>query len=240
MRLYTALKTWNKKRRLNRVTRKLGLHQYESDEALFSDYYKNRVWSGGKGETVSGSGSTLRATGEIREGLPGLFRKYHIRKVFDAPCGDYNWFQHIEREGVLYTGGDIVQDLIAENRHKHQDENTRFVHFDIIKDRPEDADLWLCRDVLLHFSFDNIQAFFNNFLASGIPYLLVSTYHTCKENLDIATGAGRELNLEIAPFNLPEPIDYVDEQSTGGRPRRLGLWRREEIEKALNRAGGGE
>jgi hypothetical protein len=231
--LIQKLKTWNKKRRVAKHAKRLGLEEYEDVEELFSDFYRNNTWSGGKGETVSGSGSTLEKTEKLRLGLPAMFEKYGIRRIFDAPCGDYNWFRHIERNGIHYTGGDIVRELVESNRENHTDELTDFIHFDILTGKPPEADVWFCRDTLLHFSFENIELFFRNYLNSGIPYLLVSTYHECSNNIDIPTGAGRELNLEIAPINLPPALDYVDDWNPGDRPKKMGLWSREAIHKVM-------
>lgn len=217
-----------RKFRIKRKTKNLALEDYNNVEELFSDYYKNKVWQGGKGETVSGSGSTLKRTKILRDELPEMFEKYAVKTVFDAPCGDYNWFQHIERGPVKYIGGDIVKDLIEDNS-KYIDKDTIFIHFDILNGEAPEADLWFCRDVLLHLSYDMIFEFLRNFSCSKIPWLLVSNYGTCSENIDIPTGAGRPVNLEIEPFNFPAPEYCVNDDIDSNRPKPMGLWRRETI-----------
>lgn len=227
--LIQKLKRWDKQRRIEKHTRRLGLKNYPNLETLFSDFYDNKTWSGGKGETVSGSGSTLEKTQKLRNKLPRLFKEYDIETIFDAPCGDYNWFRYVERDAEKYIGGDIVQKLVEENRKKYANDNTRFIHFNILEDKAPQADVWFCRDTLLHFSYDNIHRFLQNFVQSDIPYLLVSTYHECNENIDIPTGAGRPLNLEIPPFNLPPALDYLDDWDEGDRPKKMGLWSRGQL-----------
>lgn len=231
--LINKLKLLDKKRRVKKVAKRLGLEKYSNIEDLFTDYYHNNTWSGGKGETVSGSGSTLKKTALLREGLSGFFQKHKVKTLFDAPCGDYNWFRQVERRGVNYIGGEIVMDLVEKNTDKYRDDFTRFMHFDIIKDEAPTADMWFCREVLLHFSYDLIFQFLENFSNNQIPYLLVSTHHAFKENIDIPTGAGRPVNLEIAPFNLPPPIDFIDDAVDGRRPMRMALWKRETIVERL-------
>jgi hypothetical protein len=223
------LKRLDKQRRVRKEAKRLGLENYDDVESLFTDHYRNNVWTGGKGETVSGSGSTLKKTELLRDELPKLFGKHAVMTVFDAPCGDYNWFRHVERGPVRYIGGDIVKELVEQNNAKYADEITTFIHFDILKDKAPVADLWFCRDVLLHLSYDMIFEFLRNFARSEIPWLLVSTYHRYPENLDIPTGAGRPVNLQIAPFNFPPPEDYVEDDVAGSRPKRMGLWSRETI-----------
>lgn len=200
-----------------------------SVEALFTSYYKNNTWKGGGKETTCGSGSTLECTEKLRATLPGLFEKFNFNKVFDAPCGDYNWFQHLKCD-VDYTGGEIVRDFIINNNRLYANDSTRFIHFDILNGMPpENQDAWLCRDCLIHFSFEHIYEFINNFIKSGIPYLLVSTYHTCEENVDITTGWFRPINLEIPPFNFPRAIEYLEDSTPNTRPRRIGLWHRDTL-----------
>jgi len=55
---YDQLRNLIRQYRIKRKVRRLGLENYNNIEELFSDYYQNRTWSGGKEETVSGSGST--------------------------------------------------------------------------------------------------------------------------------------------------------------------------------------
>ena len=233
IRLFRKLKLLDKKRRVKKEAKRLGLENYSSVEELFSDYYHNKTWSGGKNETASGSGSTLKKTKLLREGLPKLLDKYAVKTLFDAPCGDFNWFQYVERASIAYIGGDIVKDLVEENSRRYADSTTRFLHFDILKDEAPEADVWFCREVLLHLSYELIFEFLGNFARSRISYLLVTTYHKFPENLDIPTGAGRPVNLEIAPFNLPAPIDFVEDHIGSRRPMRMGLWERETIARLL-------
>lgn len=232
-RLIAKLKLLDKQRRIRKVAKRAKLDQYKNIEDLFTDYYRQRTWSGGGSETVSGSGSTVKITEALRHELPRLLEKRSIKTIFDAPCGDFNWFRHVERGERRYIGGDIVKELVKANQLSYGDERTSFIHFDIVKGDAPSADLWFCRDVLLHLSYELIFGFLQNFARSGIPYLLVSTYHKFPENIDIPTGAGRPVNLEIAPFHLPPPIDFIEDDLSGRRPKRMGLWTREAIVEAL-------
>jgi hypothetical protein len=235
--LFRRLKLLYKKRRVRNDAKRLGLENYSNVEELFSDYFHNKTWSGGKKETVSGSGSTLKKTRLLRQELPKLLARYEVKSIFDAPCGDFNWFQHVERGSIRYIGGDIVKGLVVENSRKYSDHNTDFMHFDILNDEAPEADVWICREVLLHLSNSLIFEFLRNFSKNRIHYLLVTTHYKFPENFDIPTGAGRPVNLEIAPFNLPKPIDYVEDEIGGGRPMRMGLWERETIVRQLGDPG---
>jgi hypothetical protein len=57
--------------------------------------------------------------------------------------------------------------------------------------------------------------------------LLASTYPDRDRNPEMLTGSWRPLNLELAPFDLPRPIQLVNEESEkpGYPDKSLGLWR---------------
>src|SRR3990172_1030633 len=153
--------------------------------------------------------------------------------MLDAPCGDYGWLGSVARDlDVAYIGGGIVADLIATNHKEFGSARTRFDVIDITSDVLPKVDLWLCRDCLFHFSNADIFSTLDNFLRSEIPFLLTTTHPECDENTDIPTGSFRLLNLEIAPFNFPNPIERIDDWIEGYPVRQLALWERASIARA--------
>jgi SAM-dependent methyltransferase len=219
----------------------LFLHQqvrtYQGARRVFTKHYDRNSW--GSLESSSGLGSTLEYTEKLRRELPRLLADFKIRTIFDAPCGDYNWFRLIERKGIRYIGADVVAALIKKNRALYSAiADTEFIELDITKDALPDADLWLCRDCLFHFSDADISKTLANLQRSHIPYFLTTTYAS-GQNRDIATGGFRFLNLEAAPFHFPKAITYIDDWVDGWRERRLGLWDRRALESVLRRQEGG-
>lgn len=201
---------------------------------IFSDYHRENFW--GNDESVSGPGSTLKYTERLRMALPGLFSKYEIGSILDAPCGDYNWFRHVERSADLsYIGADIVPDLIEKNNERFENKNTSFRVIDITKDALPASDLWICRDALFHLSNEHILAALNNFLKSEIKYLLTTSNVECTKNKDILTGQCRLLNLQLAPFNFPTPLTCLDDGIEGEEVRKMCLWDRETLIEAIPR-----
>jgi hypothetical protein len=109
---------------------------------VFTHHFEENYW--GHKESRSGEGSSLEHTANIRREIPLLIESLGLKSILDAPCGDYNWFRHIERKAdVRYTGGDIVAPLIAQNNAQFGNENTQFAVMNIIADPLPDADLWL-------------------------------------------------------------------------------------------------
>ncbi len=206
-------------------------------EDIFSLYYRENAW--GDPESVSGRGSTIENTENIRKELPVLLRKLGVRCMLDAPCGDFNWFRLVELpEGVRYLGGDIVEPMIVENQRKYGNALTSFSVINVIEDKLPDVDLWLCRDALNHLSNRDILKTLRNLLASNIRYFLVSTDPLCSRNEDIPTGSCRRLNLELPPFNFCKPVLEIDEIRQGALAGKLCLWEREALVQCLagNRA----
>lgn len=225
------------KRRRAMFARELGSHA--SAEGIFTSIYANGLW--GAAESVSGVGSTLKATETLRANLPSLIRQFSIRTVFDAPCGDMNWMKLILPElGVRYIGGDIVQALIDENAARYGGLDTTFVRIDLITDPFPAADLMICRDCLFHLSYADTRATLENFVAAGIPYLLTTNYANPggAANRDIATGDFRPIYLFEYPYFFPrDPLLSIDDWTPPAQERQMSLWSRAQIVAALAEFG---
>ena len=188
-------------------------------------------------ESRSGSGSSVKYTESIRAALPQLFRYFNVRTFIDAPCGDWNWMQHVDLTGVQYIGLDIVEEIVAQNQAQHQKSNVLFGIADITNDRLPPGDLLMVRDCLFHLEHELVWAFLMNFATSDIPFLLTTCYEN-PENTDIENIRFRELNLQAAPFelersfvNLKEPKEWWGDFSD----RFMGVWSRAQVRDALVR-----
>ena len=193
---------------------------------VFLDIYSKNAWGGA--ESRSGSGSSLEQTQTIREQLPAIITHLSVKSFLDIPCGDFNWMKRVRLELDEYIGADIIAQLIEHNRARYTSENRRFIVLDIMKDQLPPVDLIFSRDCLVHFSFRDIHRTIRNIKRSNSKYLLTTTFTARDQNTDIATGEWRPLNLQIPPFNFPEPRVLINENCTevdGRYPdKSLGLW----------------
>lgn len=204
------------------------LGRYASTREIFTGHFQSNYW--GNKESVSGDGSTVEYTENIRKELPKLFSSLHIKQLLDAPCGDFNWFRHLNLpDGIAYLGCDIVEQLVIENKRCFETSLRRFSTLDIIRDQLPEADLWICRDVLFHFSNADILSTLRNFKKSKIRYLLTSNHTEVDKNSDVPTGSFRLLNLELKPFSFPAPIAEMDDWIEGFPVRQLCLWDRDSV-----------
>lgn len=186
------------------------LFKIKSAEDKFAKIYNDNYWLGN--ESRSGTGSSLLSTENIRNHLPKIFNKFKIKKVFDAPCGDFYWMYHVvKHSNIDYCGADIVEDLIILNKTKYENDRIKFKKLDIRKDKLPKSDLMICRDCLFHFSFDDIYSFLKNFLSSDIKYILLTINPIEEENFknkDIVTGDFRLTNFFLEPFNFKKNHIY--------------------------------
>jgi len=176
--------------------------------------------------------------------LPKLLAQFSIRTIYDAPCGDFNWMSMVDLETpqIDYRGADIVNFVIERNRARFSGPLRRFEVANIITAPFPDADLWICRDALFHFSYADIRLTLRHFVESNVKYILTTTHIPTPQfqNRDIPTGEYRPLDLFAPPFDLPIDVlfritDYVEPYE----PREMCLWSREQFIAAVERFGGG-
>ena len=202
-------------------------HIYSKNTSLvFQDKFRNNAW--GSSESISGLGSELRQTQNLLTEMPLIFEKYKIKNIIDLPCGDFNWFRFLNYKFDSYIGADIVEELIELNNKKYG-EFGKFIKLNLLKDRLPAANLILCRDCLVHFSYNDIRRAIKNIKKSNIEYILTTTYISREVNGDILTGNWRPLNLQLSPFSFPEPIEIIIENSQEANGTRLdkalAMWR---------------
>ena len=199
----------------------------------FTNIFLNNIW--GNTESISGDGSTINYTSSIRKHLPKLIAELKVRNIFDAGCGDYNWFKEIDLpKEVNYIGADIVEELIVDLKYKYAQENINFIQFDLVEDKINTFDLVICRDVLFHLPHQDKINFLNNFVASNSKYLLTtsskSENYTDFKNEDIPEpGWWSPVDLFLKPFYFPaDPIYKIDDVD-----KYLCLWTNDQIYTSL-------
>ncbi|HEX2076999.1 MAG TPA: class I SAM-dependent methyltransferase [Longimicrobium sp.] len=216
-------------RSLPRLVRDAGrrlLGRGTDHRSIFTRIYRHNSW--GSAESVSGPGSTRERGADFRDDLVALLRRLDARVLLDAPCGDFNWMAEVVESVDEYVGVDVVRELIARNVRRYAAPGRRFACADVTADPLPRADVILCRDCLVHFSFADAWAALANFRRTGSRWLLATTFVERESNEDIRTGGWRTLNLQAAPFRFPPPVSVIDERClhTGGiyRDKRLALW----------------
>ncbi|WP_434619330.1 class I SAM-dependent methyltransferase [Tabrizicola sp. M-4] len=207
-------------------------------------FFSLKKWSGGGAETVSGAGSTLAYTEDLRPALARVFRELEIRSVVDAPCGDFNWMSRVDLEGIDYTGLDIVEEIIAANEEKYRAAGRTFAVADATKDALPAADMLICRDLLLHLPFRNIGDLLANVAKSRFDWVLITSYVNEKNSDILRPGLARQVNLCAAPFGFPRGAETlrIPDWVPGFPERHLVLYRMDAFRDcvaAMDRVGPG-
>ena len=205
----------------------------------FVRIFKSKLWGSevdvtSVGVRASGHGSSLNTaqdmTAVLHLTIDRLKRKLGVKKIrlLDVPCGDLQWMNRFlqTRDDVIYTGMDIVPQLIENHKNRFAGKPWRFIVHDAVEKEFEGAyDLILSRAVLQHLYEAEAIKMLTHLSNSGSSYLLVTTFPTLRTNKDVdRTGGFRHLNINLEPFSLSPPLClHADDD---GRTDRIyiGLW----------------
>lgn len=172
---------------------------------LFTYIYNKNIWQ--SDESRSGCGSELEQTKKVIEFLNYFIKNFNISSVADLACGDFNWQKYIDFSPLeKYYGIDIVSELIESNNKNFSSEKIEFLNLDIGEDTLPKADLVICRDCLVHYSFIEIEKIIKNIYSSKPKYFMTTNFTNLKINYDITMGKWRALNFNLEPFNFPKPF----------------------------------
>lgn len=214
-----------------------GLHSFRVDPGLgvgeassrrqetFQAIFQQKDWPAHdpmySGLQVSGPGAQLKHAQGVMAALHSLIPllKQALGKssihILDVPCGDLQWMSRFleTRDDVVYTGVDIVPELISHHQRRFDRlARAQFIHWDIVR-APlvnHSFDLVLCRDMLQHLWKVDAMTALHNIAQSGASFLLVTTFPDTTHNGEVekdALGARKfSYNLEHDPFLLESPI----------------------------------
>ncbi len=194
----------------------------------FCDIYKNNSW--GSRESVSGKGSEVAASQGAITGLVSLIDKHGIQRIFDVPCGDFNWMREVFYKCepiVAYFGVDIVPDMIDKLNEQHKtNQMINFLCNDITDDemvidiKNGNNTLIVCRDLLIHLPLSDSLNVVNKVMKSGAKYVAITHQEYESVNREIPVGSYAPRNLYCEPFNLNKPYFQIKETLVKGFPQK--------------------
>jgi len=176
-------------------------------ESTFTQIYATDAW--GKG---SGAGSVPVHCLKWIEFMRKFIRAENVHSVVDLGCGDWQFSPYIYHDlNVEYVGYDVVKPVIEANKERWGPQGYDFRHLEFSTHVPEihDAELYVIKDVLQHWSSARITAFLTEVLQSKtrLRYFLVCN---CAEpedwpEDDIGDGGWRPLFASRPPLSLFTP-----------------------------------
>ncbi len=198
----------------------------QADSArVFGAFYREGWW--GSGESRSGRGSELATTTVFRAAFEAWLAKHtDVVSILDAPCGDFNWMDVMRwPHPVRYLGGEVVAELVDNLTLRHAGPDRAFRLLDIIADQAPQADLWLCRDAMIHFPFALGARVVANAVASGTRYFLSTTFPNAANDIDCPLGGYHKVNLALPPFGLGPPQTLLPDPAENNQTDRfIGVW----------------
>jgi len=227
--------TWDRKRQSSKlqdvIFQDFGLNKTfvvgeSSDERrlIFHRIFAARDWPADDpsyhGLKASGPGAVLRNALNVIVVLHTVIS--HVRSrlqkstvsLFDVPCGDMQWMPYVlnARSDILYTGADIVPDIITYHQQKFKTlKHAKFVEYDIVSvPLNHSYDIILVRDLFQHLWMMDVMTALKHISESGSKFLLATTFPDTVVNVDVDKSAlgGRKssYNLEQPPFSLESPV----------------------------------
>jgi hypothetical protein len=196
----------------------------------FTKVYKNNLFHGGP--SLSGQGSDLKQTETLRMNLKIFLEKVGAKSLLDIPCGDFYWMSQVDLNEISYTGGDIVEDMVIKLSLEYQNVSRKFKVINVVYEVLPTNDVIFCRDLFVHLSNKNIKKSLNNIVLSDSKYLFTTTFTRDEPNKDLPIFKRgvkwRTINLELPPWNFPEPNYLLNENCTEGNgaytDKSIGIW----------------
>ena len=183
-------------------------------EKTFTNIYERKIWGNNKNTEYNGSsghGSTLKYNKDTY--IPFL-KKFitdnNIKNIVDLGCGDFICGKIIYDDlDILYTGYDAYKKVIDYNSKKQSLPKYSFIHLDFCKNKENiiNGDLCILKDVIQHWSLDNIYTFLD-YLVEHKKFKYILICNCCnqrKDNTNIKNGSFRTLSCEYFPLKKYNP-----------------------------------
>lgn len=179
----------------------------KSCEEVFTYIYDHEMWGVNEdGTPSSGWGSWPEFALPYLQFLVDFMNTHQIRSVVDVGCGDWAFSRYVDWGPIVYTGIDVVKEVIEKNGRRFSSPNIRFVHGDILKMELPKGELLVCKDVLQHLTNADIALFLSK-IKKFKHCLITNDCVVCNEpvgleNKDTTRGPNRPLDLTKPPFNI--------------------------------------
>jgi hypothetical protein len=200
-----------------------GLSVFEQWKALYHRNKPKQI----DGRSIWGPGVVYKNSKKLVELLPGILKELKIKTFSDIGCADFLWLSQLDWSEIKYTGYDIVEEIIDENKKNFPGYDFKYIN--LIEDECPGSDMIFIRSVFIHTTLDDIKKMITNIKNSGSKYLMASTLPYIEENKDTSCIWLVKRNLEIAPFNFPEPLYLVPEMDRDDINNYMGVWKIDDL-----------
>jgi hypothetical protein len=189
-------------------------------EEVFTNIYENKKWGCNKNENYNGSSGIGSAENYNIETYVPFLKEFiisnNIKNVVDLGCGDFQCGKLIYNDlNIKYNGYDTYKKVVDFNSKEHTDSKYSFQHLDFFNNKEEipSSDLCILKDVIQHWSLENIYSFLDYLIeCKKFKYILITNCcNQTKNDTDIIDGSWRPLSCAYYPlkkYNCKKLYNY--------------------------------
>ena len=191
-------------------------------EQTFRNVYESKLWGNNNIAEYNGSSGEGSKLNYNKDTYVPFLKKFindnNIKNIVDLGCGDFICGKIIYDDlDILYTGYDTYKKVVDYNSKIHSLLKYSFIHLDFCNNKENiiSGDLCILKDVIQHWSLDNIYTFLD-YLVEHKKFKYILICNCCKQtqdNTDIKNGEGRQLSCEYFPLKKYNPTKIYNYNS---------------------------
>jgi len=191
-------------------------------EQCFTYIYENNIWGNNNVSQYCGSSGGGSDINYNKDTYIPFLKQFiihnNIKTVVDLGCGDFRCGKTIYDDlDILYTGYDTYKKVIDYNSTHHLQPKYNFLHLDFCNNKEQiiNGDLCILKDVIQHWSLNNIYRFLDYLVETKkFKYILICNccYQT-QDDTNILNGEFRHLSCEYLPLKKYNPMKLYNYHS---------------------------
>lgn len=191
-------------------------------EQIFTNVYENNVWGNNNNTEYSGSSGGGSDIDYNKYNYVPMLKKFitsnNIKTVVDLGCGDFRCGKLIYDDlNILYHGYDAYKKIIEYNSKQNSLPKYSFTHLDFCNNKEKilTGELCILKDVIQHWSLENIYTFLDYLVESKkFKYILIcNCCQQTQHNTNIQNGGWRPLSCEYFPLKKYNPVKIYNYHS---------------------------
>jgi hypothetical protein len=191
-------------------------------EQCFTSVYETNAWGNNNVTEYSGSSGGGSDVNYNKNSYVPFLKNFitanNVKTIVDLGCGDFRCGELIYDDlDVLYVGYDAYEKVIQYNSKQHSLPKYSFAHLDFCNNTEKIAngDMCILKDVVQHWSLDNIYAFLDHLVESKkFKYILIcNCCDQTQHNTNIQTGDWRPLSCDFFPLKKYNPTKLYNYQT---------------------------
>ena len=183
-------------------------------ELIFTNLYENKLWGDNNNSEYKGSSGTGSEVNYNIDTYVPFLQKFifnnNIKSIVDLGCGDFRCGRLLYDDlDILYTGYDTYEKVIEYNSKQNELQKYSFIHLDFLNNKESivNGDICILKDVIQHWSLNNIYTFLDYLVENKIfKYILIcNCSNQTANNTDIQNGEFRPLSCHYFPLKKYNP-----------------------------------